>query len=54
MARNRYQNRNRYNRKAHATQTDAMPMTIPAGAINMGSSTGATLTVGHISSQLPA
>lgn len=53
MAKRRNQNRTRYNRKALGVKIDAMPMTIPGPVISGNTSTGAAITVGHISNILP-
>lgn len=50
----RNQNRNRFNRKAHAIQTDAMPMTIPVSALGISASSPSSLTIGMISNALPS
>lgn len=54
MARRRYQNANRYNRKALGVQIDAMPLTIPARALELGSNSSEGISIKHISDQLPA
>lgn len=54
MAKRRYQNRSRYNRKALGVQIDGLPMTLPADAIPLTGRTGATISIKDISDALPS